>query len=97
MKGTMLLLQDRSNFSAAQLAANQGHVEVVGRILDASRSRMQKGFSALHLAVQSSLDRLVEQLLVLPSTAIDARDTDGLTALHWAASEGRAGPASGDT
>lgn len=64
-------------------------MEVVGRILDASRSRMQKGFSALHLAVQSSLDRLVQQLLVLPGTAIDARDADGLTALHWAASEGR--------
>ena len=63
-------------------------MEVVGRILDASRSRMQKGFSALHLAVQSSLDRLVQQLLVLPGTAVDARDADGLTALHWAASEG---------
>ena len=50
---------------------------------------MQKGFSALHLAVQSSLDRLVQQLLVLPGTAIDARDADGLTALHWGASEGR--------
>lgn len=81
-------MQDKDNFSAAQLAANQGHVEVVGRILDASRSRMQKGYSALHLAVQSGLDRLVQQLLVLPGTVIDARDADGLTALHWAASEG---------
>ena len=63
-------------------------MEAVGRILDASRSRMQKGFSALHLAVQSSLERLVQQLLVLPNTLVDAQDSDGLTALHWAASEG---------
>jgi len=82
------LVQDTDGFSAAQLAANQGHVEAVGRILDASRSRMQKGFSALHLAVQSSLERLVQQLLVLPNTLVDAQDSDGLTALHWAAGEG---------
>ena len=84
----MVCLQDSDGFSAAQLAANQGHVEVVGRILDASRNHTQKGFSALHLAVQNGLDRLVQQLLVLPSTAVDARDGDGLSALHWAAAEG---------
>ena len=82
-------MQDTDGLSAAQLAANQGHVEVVGRILDASRNHMQKGFSALHLAVQNGLDRLVQQLLVLPSTSVDARDADGLTALHWAAAEGK--------
>lgn len=69
-------------------------MEVVGRILDASRNHMQKGFTALHLAVQNGLDRLVQQLLVLPSTAVDARDADGLTALHWAAAEGEAPPPS---
>lgn len=82
------MLQEADGLSAAQLAANQGHVEVVGRILDASRNHMQKGFSALHLAVQNGLDRLVQQLLVLPTTSIDGRDADGLTALHWAATEG---------
>lgn len=87
-------VQDSEGLSAAQLAANQGHVEVVGRILDASRDYMHKGFSALHLAVQNGLDRLVQQLLVLPGTTVDAPDADGATALHWAAAEGETLPPS---
>lgn len=71
------------------LAANQGHVEIVGRILDASRDHLEKGYTALHLAVQNDLDQLVQQLLLLPSTVVDARDVDGQTALHLAAEHGR--------
>ena len=76
-------------FSAVNLAAIQGHVEVVGRILDASKDYYEKGYTALHLAVQSDLLELDQQLLLLPSTVVDARDADGQTALHLAAQDGR--------
>lgn len=73
-----------------QVAAGQGHLEVVAIMLDNSRSQTGKGLTALHLAVTQGREPLVADLLKLPSVAVDAKDSDGLTALHWAASKGAA-------
>ena len=57
-------------------------------VLDGARNSASKGLTAVHLAVQQGCDSLVNDLLRLPGLAPDARDADGLTALHWAASKG---------
>ena len=64
-------------------------MEVVALVLDSGRAQTGKALTALHLAVQQGRDALVADLLKLPNVAPDARDSDGLTALHWAASKGR--------
>ena len=82
-------LQDGAGRTAVQVASAAGHVEVVALILDApGRTQTAKGLTALHLAVQQGRDALVADLLKLPGITPDARDADGLTALHWAASKG---------
>ena len=63
-------------------------------VLDGARNSASKGLTAVHLAVQQGCDSLVNDLLRLPGLAPDARDADGLTALHWAASKGRCLPCS---
>lgn len=62
--------------------------QVVAMVLDGARNSASKGLTAVHLAVQQGCDSLVNDLLRLPGLAPDARDADGLTALHWAASKG---------
>ena len=57
-------------------------------VLDGARNSASKGLTAVHLAVQQGCDSLVADLLRLPGLAPDARDADGLTSLHWAASKG---------
>ena len=57
-------------------------------VLDGARNSASKGLTAVHLAVQQGCDSLVSDLLRLPGLVPDARDADGLTALHWAASKG---------
>ncbi|KAK9828842.1 hypothetical protein WJX72_002378 [[Myrmecia] bisecta] len=82
---------DSEGLSAAQLGAVKGFVDVVAKVLDRSRTKDEKNLTALHLAIQNGLDSLVRSLLALPSCDINARDTDGLAALHWAASTGASG------
>ena len=81
-------VQDRNGNSPAQLAAAEGHISVVARILDSGRQGEDKGLSALHLATQAGVIPLVRQLLALPHCDRNAQDADGLTPLHWAASKG---------
>ncbi len=84
----LAVAQDADGATAAQLAAAGGHVEVVARLLDAGNSRGDKGLTALHLAAQAGSQPLVTALLALPALDVNATDTDGMTALHWAASKG---------
>ncbi len=88
----LAVTQDADGATAAQLAAAGGHVEVVARLLDAGNSRGDKGLTALHLAAQAGSQPLVTALLALPALDVNATDTDGMTALHWAASKGAPDP-----
>lgn len=72
----------------AQLAAKNGHVEVVAAVLDTAHCRVEKGLTALHLAVEANLAGLVGQLLRCPAIDVNLRSADGLNALHQAASKG---------
>ena len=80
--------QDTKGFTALQLAAKNRHVETVAKLLDSAGTKEEKGYTALHLAVQAGNQDLVRQLLALPACDPSAKDVDGLTALHWAASKG---------
>ena len=81
-------VQDGQGFTALQLAAQNRHVETVAKLLDSAGTKEEKGYTALHLAVQAGNADLVRQLLALPTCHPAAKDIDGLTALHWAASKG---------
>ena len=81
-------MQDGQGFTALQLAAQNRHVETVAKLLDSAGTKEEKGYTALHLAVQAGNADLVRQLLALPTCDPAAKDIDGLTALHWAASKG---------
>ena len=85
-------MQDGAGRTAVQVAAAAGHVEVVALVLDSGRLQAGKGLTALHLAVQQGRDDLIGDLLKLPGVAPDTRDSDGLSALHWAASKGASSP-----
>ena len=74
--------------TALQLAAKNCHMEAVAKLLDSAGTKEEKGYTALHLAVQAANSDLVRQLLALPACDPSAKDVDGLTALHWAASKG---------
>lgn len=63
-------------------------METVAKLLDSAGTKEEKGYTALHLAVQAGSADLVRQLLALPACDPSAKDVDGLTALHWAASKG---------
>lgn len=63
-------------------------METVAKLLDSAGTKEEKGYTALHLAVQVGNMDLVRQLLALPTCDPAAKDVDGLTALHWAASKG---------
>ena len=63
-------------------------METVAKLLDSAGTKEEKGYTALHLAVQAGNSDLVRQLLPLPACDPSAKDVDGLTALHWAASKG---------
>ena len=63
-------------------------METVAKLLDSAGTKEEKGYTALHLAVQAGNSDLVRQLLALPACDPSAKDVDGLTALHWAASKG---------
>ena len=76
--------------TALQLAAKNRHMETVAKLLDSAGTKEEKGYTALHLAVQAGNSDLVRQLLALPACDPSAKDVDGLTALHWAASKGEA-------
>lgn len=80
--------QDAAGRTAVQVAAAAGHVEVVALVLESGQAQSGKGLTALHLAVQQGRDALVGDLLKLSGVVPNARDSDGLTALHWAASKG---------
>ena len=84
----LCLIQDAQGFTALQLAAQNRHVETVAKLLDSAGTKEEKGYTALHLAVQVGNGDLVRQLLALPTCDPAAKDVDGLTALHWAASKG---------
>ncbi|GLI63388.1 hypothetical protein VaNZ11_006343, partial [Volvox africanus] len=97
----LLHAPDAGGCSAAQLAAAGGHVDVVARLLEAGAGRTVAaadadavaGLSALHLAAQAGLEQVVAQLLCLaPSSSVDvnARDSEGFTPLHAAATRGSA-------
>lgn len=60
----------------------------MAKLLDSAGTKEEKGYTALHLAVQVGNGDLVRQLLALPTCDPAAKDVDGLTALHWAASKG---------
>lgn len=64
-------------------------METVAKLLDSAGTKEEKGYTALHLAVQAGNSDLVRQLLPLPACDPSAKDIDGLTALHWAASKGK--------
>ena len=64
-------------------------METVAKLLDSAGTKEEKGYTALHLAVQAGNSELVRQLLPLPACDPSAKDVDGLTALHWAASKGK--------
>ncbi|KAL0029838.1 hypothetical protein WJX77_003070 [Trebouxia sp. C0004] len=82
---------DSKGFTALQLAAKNRHMETVAKLLDSAGTKEEKGYTALHLAVQAGNSDLVRQLLPLPACDPSAKDVDGLTALHWAASKGQLG------
>ena len=63
-------------------------METVAKLLDSAGTKEEKGYTALHLAVQAGNSDLVRQLLALPACDPSAKDVDGLTALHCAASKG---------
>lgn len=84
-----ICMQDSKGFTALQLAAKNRHVETVAKLLDSAGTKEEKGYTALHLAVQAGNSDLVRQLLALPACDPSAKDVDGLTALHWAASKGK--------
>ena len=64
-------------------------METVAKLLDSAGTKEEKADAALHLAVQAGNADLVRQLLALPACDPSAKDVDGLTALHWAASKGK--------
>ncbi|KAL0018494.1 hypothetical protein WJX79_003679 [Trebouxia sp. C0005] len=82
---------DSKGITALQLAAKNRHMETVAKLLDSAGTKEEKGYTALHLAVQAGNSDLVRQLLPLPACDPSAKDIDGLTALHWAASKGQLG------
>ncbi len=88
----LVVWQDSKGFTALQLAAKNRHVETVAKLLDSAGTKEEKGYTALHLAVQAGNSDLVRQLLALPACDPSAKDVDGLTALHWAASKGELPP-----
>lgn len=86
----MHVMQDADeNMTPAELAAGNGHVRIVERILESSSAQSEKKMTALHLATQGNFEQLVGQLLALPDISPNVADADGLTPLHWAATKGR--------
>lgn len=82
------VMQDAEGLTPAELAAGNGHVRIVERILESASPQGEKKMTALHLATQGNFEHLVGQLLELPDTSPSVADADGLTPLHWAATKG---------
>lgn len=76
------------NNSAAKLAARNGHLDIVAKLLESTSNQSEKKMSALHLATQNDMLDVVEDLLKHPDISPDVQDSEGLTPLHWAAGKG---------
>jgi Protein kinase domain/Ankyrin repeats (3 copies)/Ankyrin repeats (many copies) len=86
---------DAEGRTALQLAASRGHTDVVRTLLNRgadAEAMDSKGRTALHFAAGHGSEKVVEMLLnVVNSNIISAHDTNGKTALDFAARGVRAG------
>ena len=81
----------RTGFCALDLAARNGHVDVMktllGRGADVS-ARASGGRSVLHIAAQKNRVSVIEFLATEAGVEVDCKDDNGMTPLHVAATNG---------
>ncbi|KAJ8304114.1 hypothetical protein KUTeg_017697 [Tegillarca granosa] len=82
---------DKCDRTSLHLAAENGHLEAVMRLIDMRcdcARRDKSGETALHLAARNNHYEVIKKLLML-GVEINDRDVEGRTALHIAAQNGR--------
>ncbi|XP_052100819.1 ankyrin repeat and death domain-containing protein 1A-like isoform X7 [Mytilus californianus] len=83
---------EKSDRTALFLAAEEGHIESVMRLIDMRCDvtiRDKEGETAVHVAARKGHHHVVKRLLMI-GALVDDRDVDGRTALHVAADNGHA-------
>ena len=92
---------DPENWTSLHMAAEQGHTDVVRLLIERgadlnTRNGIQEmgdggGNMPLHLAIHNGHTEVVRVLLEQEGIEVDATDTGGKTALHWAISNSEGG------
>lgn len=82
---------EKSDRTALFLAAEEGHLEAVMRLIDMRCNvtiRDKEGETAVHVAARKGHQVVVKRLLMMADALVDDRDVEGRTALHVAAENG---------
>jgi ankyrin repeat protein len=84
---------DAGGTTPLMLAAQRGHMAVVGQLLQVPQIQLNAqdfgGWTALHAAASAGHLGVLKQLLSTPGIAINAVSNTGISALHDACAEGR--------